>query len=395
MPPYEIPDKIDEQFVQGLVDRNQPENLHYEFKQQLNIRSDRQKQRFLAHASAFANTEGGFLVHGIKQGEGQLKGKATEIHDISCSENDDDLLLKVEDLLLTGISPNIVDLDVEIITMNDANRVLVIHASQSDSMPHMVTHGGINKIYKRRGGRTISPDLDEMKQMFISSELSERALDEKEEYRGERLDSIRNGETFVATIGGPVLVLHIVPNNFGKALRDIDLSKMGPEYSFAFGLVYISDNKSYYVSVSEDCCLEFVCKLVTKADYIGSAPEDKNTINALDIEGALLHLCMSEVFKYFSLLGKGGSLYFMLSLLNVEGVKLELPENSKFDFHSVSFNAYRDPRPIREKDLIVPELLVQDPEPGIEFLQNAWRPAIDRLWRASGWPQSKKLRYHG
>ena len=397
MPPYEIPDKIDAAFVQGLVDRNQPESKHFEFKQQLNIKNDSQKQRFLAHATAIANTEGGFLIYGIKQGDGQLKGKASEIYDVSCSESDDDLRLLIDDLLWKGISPGIVDPDIEIVPMGSDKRVLVIHVAVSKSIPHMVTHSGLNKIYKRRSSRIYSPDLEELRQMFFISESLETGSDKEsletiKYLRKERIDSIRRGETPIELKNGPLLVFHIFPHFFGRAQQDIDLSKMGSDFRFTFDEI-VKNGKDYFITVSQDGCFEFACSLVTMNEYAINAPENEKVINAFDVEGAILYLCMSEVFRYFALMKQGSSRYFMLSLLNVEGFKLELAERVKFELHSVDFNAYKDPQPIRQRDLIVPEFLVEDPEVSIDFLQNALRPAIDKMWRASGWPRSKKLRH--
>ena len=394
MPPYEMPDKIDAAFVQGLVERKQPENRHFEFKEKLNVKSDRDVRKMLERAAAFANTEGGFLIYGIEE----FEGKANEICGIDCDQNDDALKQSIGSLVRSWVDPELTDEDVDPVTMQDGKRVLVIHVPKSKSSPHMVTHSKINRIYKRNSSGIYPPGLEELKRMFLESELFQSAsaretIDEIREFRKARLDSIYKGETSVAINEGPKLVLHIVPSNFGKAQNNIDLSQMGSGYSFAFDEIYKGNEKYYYISVSQDRCFEFACRLVTMNEYINSTSDKENAINALDIEGAILYWCMSEVFIYFTLMKQGASLYFMLSLLNVEGFKLELTEIVKFELHSVDFNAYKDPQPIRQRDLIVPEFLVEDPEASIEFLQNALRPAIDRMWRASGWPRSKKLRH--
>ena len=391
MPPYEVPDRIDEAFVQELVDRKQRENKHFEFKQQLNIKTDRQKQRFLAHVSAFANTEGGFLIYGIKQGDGQLKGKASEICDVSCPENDDDLQLKIEDMIRTGISPGIVDADVEIVVIDTDNRVLVIHVPESQSKPHMVTHSGLNKIYRRHSSGIYEPDLEELRLMFDDSDSQAKVNDRIRNFREDRaLTILRNKTPFLAM--GPVLVFHIVPAESLFSNQDFELAELSERVALSHsrplwnvdGLA-LGKNNWFFYQIFRNGIIECVHSIPKEKDGLG-----------ISISGPERYLRNSDLptfFNWLQILNVSPPYFVMQSLINVEGRYFILTEEEKQLVWRIGYDSYLKPcQTVRERILYFKE------RKGDSFdlrTDKLLRPIFNSAWQAFGWPHSLNYNKNG
>ena len=381
MPPYEIPDKIDEAFVQGLVDRKQPENKHFEFKQQLNIKTDRQKQRFLAHASAFANTGGGFLIYGIKQGNDQLKGKASEIHDVSCTENDDDLRLTLEDLIRKGISAGLVDTEIEIISMDSEKRVLVIHVPESQAIPHRVTHSGLNKIYKRNSGGIYEPDVEELRQMFASSKQRRNPVEWIRRFREKRVDEILKGAFPFELQRGPKYIMHVVPFSAASTSQQFDLSAltdhMGTRFEHSYDGIFTETHQDHYFQVFRDGSMEFVqdhSLKITESEYISVLYEVSVRI-----------ISLPKILNWQLMLGVLPPCFVMFSLLNVHGRRMAVQEMKSLGFPLID-DSYVPGHPINREHLLIPEVRIETLEPDIDALL---RPTFDRVWQATGISRSK------
>ena len=379
MPPYEIPDKIDEAFVQGLVDRKQPESKHFEFKQQLNIKNDSQKQRFLAHASAFANTEGGFLIYGIKQGDGQLKGKASEVYDVSCAENDDDLRLKIEDLIRKGISPGLIDTDLEIVLMASDKRVLILHVPESKSIPHMVTHSGINTIYKRHSSGIYSPDLEELRQMISSTADSEPTAQRIQNFREERIRSILEGNRPVSFCNGrPLFLLHVFPDSIEYTRQEFIQYRTRNNFRNDSNSIFKGKDHSHCIRVFRDGRLECVYVLKLKKDA---------EIYASNVDFTLGRSCLSRIISWQKELKVSSPLNFALSVLNVGGYKLVMSPNEEFSSPPPNYEP-SEIMPIGDKHLRIDEVRIQLSELDEFQLMNQMKLAIDEIWQHSGWDGS-------
>lgn len=386
MPPYEIPDKIDEAFVQSLVDRNQPENKHFEFKRQLNIETDKDKRKLLAILSAFANTEGGFLIYGIKEGFGDKRGKAAEICGFSYPHSDDSLKLQIEGFIRSGVDPSLVGVEIETIPMDSDRCVIVIHVPQSRSRPHQVTFRGRRSIHARHSSGIYEPDSEELRQM-ISSSTSAEIVDSPDtaatrirNFREERVEAILKG-TFPANLEpGPKYIMHVVPLSAGSTRQQFDLSVLTDPYGTRFEHnldgIHTQTHTGIHFQVFHNGSIEFV------QDH--SLSNTGNGYISVMFEASVRILGLPNALKWQNALGVSPPCLIMLSLLNVKGSKMAVHEMKRFGF--LVFDEYEQGEPIRIEHLLVPEVVAETLEPNLDSIL---RPAFDRIWQATGFPRSE------
>jgi hypothetical protein len=192
---------ITEAHIMALMGSLESRNL--DFKQQEYGRSDQDKREFAADVSAFANTIGGHLLIGVAEDN---NGTATTVPGIT--GDIDAEIQRLENILLSGIQPRIIGLQMRAVPIASGNRVLVIHVPKSWNSPHRVTLQGINRFYLRAGTRRYEPDVDELRQLFESSPaLAKRIRD----FHSERIAKIAANDTPVQTGNISALIMHIIP----------------------------------------------------------------------------------------------------------------------------------------------------------------------------------------
>ncbi|MCY3946280.1 MAG: ATP-binding protein [Anaerolineaceae bacterium] len=391
MPPYEIPDKIDDAFVQGLVDRKQSESKHFEFKRKLgDIQAERTKRKLVERASAFANEEGGFLIYGVREGENEDKGKAVEITGINCLENDDVLQNAIENIIRSWVNPALVGVDVIVISMNTGERVLVLHVPKRRSLPHQVIKGGSNKFYRRHSSGIYEPDVEELSQMFGSTTSSEDAQALAKGLRDEHIQAILNGQLLAKLLPGPRIVVQVIPSRALATSRPLDLSPLpNPiENSLSHnseGLIE-ANNKDYYYQLFRNGSIECV------QSYFPKVEENKIPINELELEAR--HYFLPIAFRWLKRLSVSPPCYVWLSLLNVRGFTLDLSQDLQRYARYETFHvphAERN-RPFHKDHLHVGVAIAETLEPDIDALI---RPALDEIWQAFQYPRSLNFTVDG
>jgi len=128
--------------LQSLITNKIPENLSLEYKSSdaLNLLEERHKKEFIKDVSAFANSEGGILIYGIAE-----ENHLPHLLDTGIDPN---IITKerVEQILLSGISPKISRLHINPVKLtNSGNVAYVITVSQSDTAHQASDH----RYYKR------------------------------------------------------------------------------------------------------------------------------------------------------------------------------------------------------------------------------------------------------
>lgn len=392
MPPYEIPDKIDEAFVQGLVDRKQPENMHFEFKQQLgDITAAQTKRRLVERASALANEEGGFLIYGIREGENEDKGKAVEITGINCPQNDDVIRNAIENVIRSWVNPALVGVDVLVISMNSEKRVLVLNVPKRKSLPHQVIKGGPKRIYRRHSGGIYEPDVEELAQLFSRSTAttvgSKNITNLVNHFREKRFEAIRSNDTPVVVKPGPRLVLHVIPACTIIAEQDLDLNSIRdvvyPKYWYceftSDGLSLNQDCRWGYLQILRNGSVEYV-----ERDLAGGS---EKAIPSILYEQVLRDEVLPDTFKLFHDLGLELPWYVALSFLDVQGTEMGLGHNETWNARIMlsALSLKEKIRQYNKENLILPAVRVDTPNPDIDELM---QPVFDRVWQAFGFPRS-------
>lgn len=158
-----------------LKDNGVPESLTLEYKASLKHNKDSEKKELLYDISAFANTQGGEIIFGVKEKRDEA-GKSTGLIDTICgikNLNFDDTVKKIENLVRDGIEPRLNRLDWKEIKIGTESSVIILRVERSLNSPHMVKISGdqgfYTRFYARNNAGKNPMSYDEIKQSFLNS----------------------------------------------------------------------------------------------------------------------------------------------------------------------------------------------------------------------------------
>ena len=180
-------DDLNELKVNGVS-----ESITLEYKELLNLNKDSEKKEFLYDISAFANTQGGEIIFGVKEKRDEA-GKSTGLIDTICgikNVNFDDTKITIENIVRNGIEPRLNRLDWKEVKIGTESSVIILRVERSLNSPHMVKISGdqgfYTRFYARNNAGKNPMSYDEIKQSFLNSGgLIQEALD----WQNQRFDN--------------------------------------------------------------------------------------------------------------------------------------------------------------------------------------------------------------
>jgi len=192
---------------------NVRESKTLEYKREMRAGIDKEKIKFLATVSAFANTAGGDLLIGVEA----IDGIATAIPGIE-DLNVDGEVLRLSNLLSTSIEPRLPSVEIHPIDCDGGHHVLLIRVRRSWIAPHRVTLD--NKFYGRNSGGKYPLDVSELRTAFT---LSDTITDRMERFRVDRLIKVAAGETPLPLSSRPAMMIHVMPFSAFADRQNIDV----------------------------------------------------------------------------------------------------------------------------------------------------------------------------
>lgn len=204
--------KIEEQDIQLLVDNEQKESVILEYKENVS-NTDKEKRELPKDISAMANTDGGFVIFGVKEED----SRASEIVGINKLIGKQPVEEWIENILISSIRPKVlVKPKVIPISFNVDKVILVLQVSKSPHRPHMVTVGGKNAYYKRHNYQSSYADEHEVRSMFLESKTS---IDEMKDFLESRNLNDTRKDNFAHTplseeVADNLALLDELPKNF-------------------------------------------------------------------------------------------------------------------------------------------------------------------------------------
>jgi hypothetical protein len=132
--------------LQKFVESQIPEDLHLDYKAS-DAMSDKKKDEILKDVSAFANSEGGMLIYGIKED----KQNHTFSIDIGIETSTINWPEWVGQIIDSGISPQISEIKINSIKLDSGNFAYAIEIPKSSSAPHQSSD---KKYYKRSNSQS-------------------------------------------------------------------------------------------------------------------------------------------------------------------------------------------------------------------------------------------------
>lgn len=372
-------DDINEHDLLELVEQKFTESKTVEYKEKLSVVSESERKKFLAQVSSFANAAGGYLIYGVRATDGIPE----EVVGLEIA-NPDGELLRLEDIVRTGIRSRIPGLLMRAVTVKTDKVAIVIRIPKSWARPHQVVFNGEHRFYSRASNGKYVLDVEELRSLFS---LSESNAERIRKFRAERLSLMISGETPVAMNDGPKLVLHIIPiGAFDPAAR-FDLRPItnepgllepiyaggwsAPTHNFD-GVYTYSRHKELshsYLQIFRNGIVEAVNTSMLEPETDG-----RNLIPSVAYEDTL-RKALKKYLGVQSRIGVEPPVVVMLSLLGVKGYVMAVSMSRRFDTG----------HPIDRDALLVPEVLVENREENVDKIL---RPIFDAVWNAAGWPHS-------
>jgi len=364
--------------IETIVRDKIPESRTMDYKLEVHPATDAGNKEFLKDISAFANTVGGYVIYGVDEKEGiPTSIKGVEVNDF------DELKLRFENLLRTGVDPPIRGIDFVEVDFKNSKKVVVALVPKSVARPHAVKIKKHFRFYGRNSGGVYMLEVDDLRRAFLASETLATRI---RSFRNDRIAQIATGEGHMRVESGAKIVLHMIPVSAFELGRKYDLASFSvsgiePINAFSWsyrynydGLVSFLDDRKTGTIQSYDQLFHNGIIEAVEVDLL-SPRDDKKRIPSVAFECSIV-----QAFdNYIDVLGKLGvdfPVWVALSLLGVKDYWM-LPAPSLYGCYR-SYQIDRD-------ELIIPEVQVEQVKvSGEEIL----KPIFDAIWNACGYERS-------
>jgi hypothetical protein len=186
MLPFQI-GSLNKADLEALVESKVSEGRTMEFKRELPGKADADRKEFLADVTSLANAEGGVILFGVataRDVSGKDTGVAEEIAGIAGLVSDQEIQ-RMEAMLRDGVEPPITaQVRFQAVECQGGATVLALGVFRSFAAPHQVVYAGSRRFWVRGHAGKYEPDVNEMRQMFLTSASWLKRADD---FRRERL----------------------------------------------------------------------------------------------------------------------------------------------------------------------------------------------------------------
>lgn len=392
---YKPLSEVDFNDLQLLVSNKVKEDTRLDYKLTLPDRNDKGRVEFLRDISAFANTNGGYLIYGIQEEEidGNKTGVAEKIVGIEAL-NTNELQLWMENLIRTSIEPRLVGIEFKGIPISTSHAVLIVRVPRSWNLPHVISYGNHWRFYARNSAGNYQMDVTQLKDSFSLGNTITEKLEQK---RSERLAIIKQKYQTGKMQPVSTLVIHIQPFDSLRPEYSIDTLKAKLDTKnlplgygikcdpiFNFDGLIIKDKYNYLQIFNSGVTEEVNTKISSDENVINAKYLDLTIFKTVGWRMALLKSLNIE-----------SPLMIQVSLLGIGNHKIQ----SRYLFNQY-FNDIVLPNLIDRPDLITKPIFVEslsnlilegsNKQNGEEVI-NCWRtaeviakPALDSIWNAFG-----------
>lgn len=211
-------DAVDEQLLGRVCAERWPEGQELEFKAELPPATPDGRRELVKDALAMANADGGDIVFGIAEDNGQ----AVAIAPIT-GEPADSAMARIRQTLESGTEPRIRGLQIKVVT-HGSGYVLVLRVQASFHGPHcQVINGNLRRFVMRTGGNTSDLTFDQLRNAFDrTASLGEAARS----FIKKRLVAINDLETPKPLVNAAIGILHLVPLSGLARKQTFDLHRL-------------------------------------------------------------------------------------------------------------------------------------------------------------------------
>ncbi|MEW5913052.1 MAG: ATP-binding protein [Thermodesulfobacteriota bacterium] len=379
-------ENISKEDIERLVEEERQEDRTLDYKQQLpDFNDKKQKRKFLGLVSSFANTVGGDILYGVKEGKdkGRNSGKIEKVIGVSV-ENVDQKILQIKDIVNDLIEPRIIpQMLIKGVEGFELGPVLLIRVNRSATGPHAVWMDKKALFYVRSSNSTDLMDVDEIRMSFTMAKM---LVDNIKYFRQERINKIINRDTPVQLMAGPKMVIHVLPyeafdltsrndytesfsRNYSK-LMPYTCGNPEPRYNFD-GFLIPCREKDSRASTAYCQCFESGNLEVVLTDFVYNS--NGNNLLRTNFDIPLIQNTKKCIDRIISL-GINAPIVVFISLLGVKGYSIDLGPRFGNQLDIIEHN-----------NLLLREIVVRDLK---ESTTNILKTPIDTIWRACGFPRN-------
>jgi hypothetical protein len=367
---------ITESDILNLITNKISEQKTLEFKRQLPEKNDETgKIKILQSIASFANTDGGIIIFGMKENEGE----ASEIVNIETSTDDDAsrLISMIKDRISPRINPPEFR---ELIVKN--KKIYIIYIHSSFTKPHYVNGNFV--FYGRHNSGKYQLDIAEIRALFLKTKSVEEQF---ENFRINRIMKLKSHSFPFKYYSNNFYVIHIASlnslnENIQLSMPDIQLKNIAPiGHIYATGDIsnydgyllydYTPDSKMYsYAQIFRNGSIE------TTHFYL------YNRLNEKIIFGVQMEREIRKaIISYIVNLQQNNIPYpyfVSISLINTKGFTIRCQES---DYR---FSINEDFYEIFEEDLLLPTIFVENEND----LVNKLKSCFEVFWNSNGYSKS-------
>jgi hypothetical protein len=365
--------------LRTLVASKVPEGERLDYKREVYGKND--NPEIAKDISALANTQGGHLVIGISEAEGE----PTEIVGLGGIDPDAEIR-RMDDVLRTSVQPSITGVRFKPIRDGDRLAAIVVRVPKSWRAPHQVVANSTYRFYGRRARSNAPLDVDALRSLFS---LDETIGDRIRRYREERLALIVNGNTPAPIRDNALVVWHAVPSSAFALSRLPLIETVAANPSSLVDLcggyrcirrnidgVLCFEPNQRYAQLFRNGVLEVVCV----QEWWSGQPRDEIQVPKLRIAefSELVLEYVSQSKKILKTIGAEPPVAFGLTLKGMKGWNL-WAQNLRWNPGLVD--------PSFDRDVILaPDQAIETLDTVDDFEAKA---LLDMIWQAAGWPEAK------
>lgn len=210
---------ITEQDLLYLKENAVEETTTLEFKQEIKLDTNDDKNELLKDIVAMANARGGIIIYGAKESDDH---KLEDFLDLGISDYDI-LIRRITSLVIDRVRPRLISIDIQNKSVEEKN-ILLIKIKNSLYKPHSIVFNSYPRFPIRQNRQVNFMDVDELRNAFIDSNIFEKSIDS---FVFERVNKLKENDGPVDIDSNcPFLALHIFPMDFLDYTKKYDLNEL-------------------------------------------------------------------------------------------------------------------------------------------------------------------------
>lgn len=383
--------EIDAAFLEAHRDLRESQTLEY--KEALDLETNRGKESFLAELTGFANTGGGDIIYGLSElrdEEGKQTGYFNEIRGIEIV-NLEQLKQQIENILRDTVKPRLLGNEIQEIPLGENRFVLCFRVRKSFQSPHRVELGGRRSFWIRKSSTTNEMDVGELRAAFNSTYSLEEKL---QNFRVSFIRRIFEEDAFSTMRSEATLLIQIIPSPSLDGAGSLNFKSVIEKGKLRTPFVHSFDNsifnfKGFLRFAAKDTGAPY--DSFVQLHHNGMIEAGIHTCFRVDQDGpvyfspyAIERGLVYDIFDYLELLeaelDAPYPLHIAITFINAKGVHMKLRDS----FEEGRFHL----RPIDQTELILPFTTILEFPPNRDELARKLKETFDRMWFAGGVPGS-------